>query len=254
MYIDIHNHVLPEVDDGARNISEAINLLKQAEQDGIEKLILTPHYSENRFVNEKDSIIKPFFNIKQACLDNNINIELYLGSEILLSPNTSSLLKERKISTLNDSKYLLVEVYPISSYWLFNLKEELYNLSLDGYKVILAHPERYDVTHNNPNFIYELVNDGHYMQINVNSLKPKHPNHKIVRKLLDANLVHFIASDAHSLHSRPLELSYGYDFLKKNYGKDYADKLFYQNQLCVIKNENIEKGVISKIRKKLFFF
>jgi len=253
-YIDIHNHVLAQIDDGAKTDEETLQLLKMAEENNIEKLIVTPHYKETILENTKDIVQMKFNILKSMIEENNIKVEVYPGCEIFLSKQTSSLLNSQKIQTLNNSSYILVEVNRLTEFWLYDLKEELYNLSVDGYKVILAHPERYQITHANPNYIYELVSEGHYMQVNVNSLSKTHANHKIVKKLLDHRLVHFIASDAHDLIHRPLKLEMGYEFVKKNYNQKYADDLFYNNPLKVISNEPIQINGHKKISNKFKIF
>ena len=192
---------------------------------------------------------KKYQELKQIIDDNKFPLEIFKGSEIYLSENTANLLANNVIQTLNNTQYILVETHRISSDGIINLQEELYNLAVDGYKIILAHPERYDFTYNNPQLIYELVKQGHYMQINVNSLNDKHPNHKIVCKLLDHNLVHFVCSDAHDLINRPLQLDYGYTFIKKHYGEEKAKALFYGNALKVINNEIIPINNIKPLKK-----
>lgn len=251
----MHNHILYGIDDGAKTIEETIQMLKLAANTNIEQIIVTPHFKENIFHNQKDIIETKVSELKQILIDNNLSIKIHPGSEIFLSKNTLNLLNNQKLQTLNNSNYVLVETHIVSDYQLINVQEELYNLKIDGHQVILAHPERYENTHDNPNFVYDLVSDGFYMQINVNSLKENHPYHKVVRKLLDNNLVHFIASDSHDLNNRPPLLDKGYQFIKKNYGLDYANDLFYNNPLSVINNEQIEIRDFQKIKvKKNFFF
>ncbi len=251
-YIDIHNHVLPLLDDGAKSFDDAVMMLKQAEKDGIAKIIVTPHYKSAVWINGKETINLQLSKLKGVLKEEQINIELYPGSEIFLSNDIADLLSKGFLQTLNNSRYILVEMSYLSDFWTFNLKEELYNLKLDGYKIILAHPERYDITYNKPGFIYELVEEGHYMQINVSSLNPRHAGYKIVNTLLEHNLVHFVASDAHSLKHRPIILSDGYQYICKNYGKAYADDLFYHNPLRVLEDADIKLNNIKRIKERKF--
>ncbi|MFW6009513.1 MAG: CpsB/CapC family capsule biosynthesis tyrosine phosphatase [archaeon] len=111
-----------------------------------------------------------------------------------------------------------------------------------------------DMSGKNLNKIYDLVTDGHYMQINVSSLYPQHPNHKLVKKLLSHQLVHFVATDAHDLSHRPMQLDYGYQFIKNNYGKKMADALFFINPQKVINNENIKIEEYQEIKSKRFLW
>lgn len=254
MLIDIHNHVITGLDDGAKTNEESLQMLKKAANNNIKKLIVTPHFKEQKYENTRDIICNRLDELKKLVNENNIDIELYPGSEIFLTKKTNNLLNSGEIQTLNNTKYILVEMFPLAKYRLYDFKEELYNLKVDGYKVILAHPERYDFTHDDPNTIYDLVDEGYYIQVNVNCLNSHHPNFKTVRKLLDHNLVQFVASDAHSYNSRPLDLQKGYDYIIDNYGKDYADLLFYENPLNIIENKEVRLGDYRKIKKKKFFF
>lgn len=251
-YIDIHNHILAQIDDGAKTEHETLQFLKMADENHIEKLIVTPHFKEGVFENTKEIIQKKMTDLNRMILENDIKVQVYPGCEIFLSKKTPHFLNQKTLHTLNNSSYILVETHRLNDFWLLNLKEELYNLSVDGYKIILAHPERYEITHKNPNLIYELVNEGHYMQVNVNSLSTQHPNYKIVKKLLDHRLVHFIATDAHDLKHRPLKFEAGYDFIKKQYDQKYADDLFYNNPLRVISNDEIKMNDYRKIKTKKF--
>ncbi len=253
-FIDMHNHIMYGIDDGAKTLEETIQLLKLAANTNVEQLIVTPHFKENIFHNQKNNIETKVNEIKQILLEHNIDMNIYPGSEIFLSKNTLDLLNNQKLQTLNNSQYVLIETHMVKDYQMINVREELYNLKIDGYQVILAHPERYENTRIDPNFVYDLVSDGYYMQINVNSLKENHPNHKIVKKLLDNNLVHFVASDSHNLSNRPPLLDKGYQFVEKHYGKDYANDLFYNNPLSVINNEQIKIRDFQKIKSKKFFF
>ncbi len=252
-YIDIHNHIIPAIDDGAKSVEEAIQMLKAAERANIDKIITTPHYREEYYLNTKEVIEAEIKTLKALIKSHKLNIDIYPGSEVYLTKSTAEGLNNGVIQTLNNSSYVLIEFFPYSDYWRFNVLDELYNLTLDGYKVIIAHPERYDITHRNPNFIYDLVNAGYYIQVNVNSLKSNHPNHKLTLKLLDHNLVHFIASDAHDLINRPLSLHEGYEYVKTHYNEDYANTLFNDNPLKVIENKMIDSSNFRKI-KKFFIF
>lgn len=254
-FIDVHNHSIYGIDDGAKTKEETLNMLKMAEKDNIERLILTPHYKEGTVENNKDIILSKFEETQQLIDDNKLNIKIYPGCEIYLSENTSDLINNNVFQTMNNTKYILVETHRIKTYITFNIEEELYNLAIDGYKPIIAHPERYQIIKENPDRVLDLVNEGYLIQINASSLVDSRRTHyKVARKLLDNNLVHFIATDAHNSNRRQPILSNAYELIKRRYGLNKANDLFYNNSLKIINNENIEIKKQKKFKKRSLFF
>jgi protein-tyrosine phosphatase len=253
--IDIHNHMMFGIDDGAQTKLDTINMLKKAEQDGIKQILLTPHFKERVFENTKAIIDANMQTMEALIKDHGIDVRLYFGSEIYLSKHTNDLLNEGTLKTLNDSNYILLETHRSQAFQTLDFDEECYNLSVDGYKIIIAHPERYQFIQDNLNKVYDYVNRGYYIQLNVNSLlDPKHPLYKTSKTLLDHRLVHFIASDAHDLVKRPPLLSEAYQWVETKYGSQYAKELFIDNAAKVLNNENIKSQDYEKISKRRWFF
>jgi protein-tyrosine phosphatase len=211
--IDIHSHLLFSVDDGAKSLEESIRILKELEQIGYTDIVLTPHYiSESRYNSNKDTNLQKIGILKEEIKKENIHLNLYLGNEIFINDNILNLLKEREITALNDSSYLLIEL-PISGEYenSEDIFLELINL---GYKVILAHPERYFSFQKNFNKVYELEQMGVLFQCNVDSLIGGYGANakKMVKRLLKEHKVSFLATDIH--HSKS-----NYDNFNKVYKK-----------------------------------
>ena len=144
---DMHSHLLYGIDDGSKDISESITLLKEAEKQGITELMITPHYIEDSKYNcNNKEKIKRFNELKEEVEKEKINIKLYLGNEVLINENILKLIKNKEITTLNNSKYILIE-FPLGK-MLYNTKDLIYNLIVKGYVPILAHPERYRIFQN----------------------------------------------------------------------------------------------------------
>ena len=252
-FIDMHNHIIYGIDDGAKTKQDTIDMLKMAIADGIEKVIFTPHFKEEVFENNRESIEVMKTEIDQLIKDNDLSIDAYYGSEIYLSYSSLDQVNEGNFKTLNDSKYVLVETHRVSLYQKVNISDILYNFKIDKYVPVVAHPERYQMVHEDPNIVYEWVKDGSLIQVNASSiLNPKKKSHKLARLLLKHRLVHFIGSDAHDTVYRPPLLSDAYEFVKKHYGASYADTLFYDNPLKVINNEPIDTKGYKEIKKKKF--
>ena len=252
--IDIHNHIINNVDDGCKSINDSILLLKNAQFDGITDVICTPHYMKHGKYRANKSIVEENFNIlKLACINENINVNLHLGNEIMLTDEIYKLIKSIKVNTLANSKYVLFEFrfdeYPEIIY------NEVYDLWINGYVPILAHPERCDAIQKNPNLVYKLINEGCLMQVNATSImggfgkKAKNCS----KLLLENNMVHFVSSDAHSLN-RSIKLSECYKYIRKNYNRDLANQLFIENPSKIIDNLDITKSNPIKIveNKNLF--
>ena len=202
--IDTHSHILYGIDDGSRNIEESIEIIKAYNKMGIKEIILTPHYiNETSYNSSKENNQKILNNLKEEVAKNNIDTNLYLGNEIYIDRDIKELIKD-KISSLNNTKYLLIEL-PMSG-----KKEGYYDIFLElineGYKVVLAHPERYKSFQENFDLIYELEELGVLFQCNITSIVGKYGTEakKVLKRMLKENLVYMLGTDVH--RSSKLEL------------------------------------------------
>ena len=138
--IDIHSHILPNIDDGSRSIEETFNLIKEAKNVGFDVIVSTSHYMEGYYetnVPEREVWVNAIYENLQA---KNIDVNLYLGNEIYMSENIIKLLEERKASTINDTSYVLFEL-PLNIEPM-NLYDVIYEMQQYKLVPILAHPER----------------------------------------------------------------------------------------------------------------
>ena len=138
--IDIHSHILPNVDDGSSSLKSSIQLIKNEVEIGVSKIILTPHYKTDSFLTEVSKIKNEFEILKEEVKKENINIELYLGQEIYVSENTFDLLKDGKVLTLNDTNVVLIE---FNYFTEIDILDCVCNFVALGYRPIIAHIERY---------------------------------------------------------------------------------------------------------------
>lgn len=196
--IDIHNHLLFGIDDGSKTIEESVDVLRNMEKCGYTDIILTPHYIDgSKYSNKKDDNLKRLDILKNELKKNNIFINLYLGNEIYIDEDIKKYLKKNYISSLNNTEYLLIEL-PMSGEFA-GYQEIFKDLIMDGYKVILAHPERYLTFQDDYDLIYELKDMGVLFQCNIDSLVGKYgPYAKdTLIKLLNDGHVSFLATDIH---------------------------------------------------------
>ena len=233
--IDIHNHILPNVDDGFRNLEDSINCIKELIKLGVTDIVFTPHYESipNRMipnVNIKDS----FENFKKELEKNELNVNVYLGNEITLENGIIDKIKDKTCLTLNDSKYVLLELDFFAEDE--EIGEIIYELGLLGYRVIIAHVERYMYT--DLKYVEMLVNEGALIQVNAVSLTMKNAYYKkFISKLIKKNLLHFISSDVHQ--GRENKMLEAYQIVARKFSKEVANKLFVDNPKKVLLNQDI---------------
>ena len=200
--IDFHAHILPNIDDGSASMEESINLIKEAEQAGFTGIISTSHYLQNYYEcdeAERRRILAELANqVKVADVEAEIP-KLYLGSEIYISTDIVELLEEGKASTINGTNYVLFEL-PMNSKPLF-AKEVVYKLIENGYKPIIAHPERYSYVKEDIEFVRELKSMGALFQSNYGSVIGMYGGSakKTLKKLLKEDLISFLGSDVHAV-------------------------------------------------------
>ena len=199
--IDIHSHILFSVDDGAKDLSESIELLTKLESIGFSDVILTPHYIEGSDYNsQKEFNLNIFNQLKDEIKKNKVSINIYLGNEIFINDNIDNFIKEGVISSLNDSKYLLIEL-PFQNK-INNLEHILYEIKCLGYEVILAHVERYEYFQKNPKLLDDLKEIGVLFQANYASILGYYgkSEKKLLKNLLKLNCIDFFGTDIHSIN------------------------------------------------------
>ena len=236
--IDFHSHILPGIDDGAKNLEQSIAMVNEAIKVGFTKIISTSHYMENYYeCNEK--------NRKELLeqVQKNVNgIELCLGNEIYITNNIIELLQNGQASSINGTKYVLFE-FPLINTRPMNDKEVIYRLVENGYIPIIAHPERYPFIQENPDYLYELEEMGALFQANYGSiigmygLKAK----KTLKILLKNNLISFFGSDAHRPEQVYNTMPKIIKKLKKIISNEEFEEFTEINPERVLKNENIIK-------------
>lgn len=244
--IDIHSHLIPGVDDGSQSLEESLSLLKQAEQDGITELITTPHFMKNgEFRTKAPELVQRFNELKQAYKG---PIRLHLGNELYIHPDLPELLEKGEVLTLGESETILVE-FPFRDY-KDEYDEILYELSLK-YRIIIAHPERYNFVQEDPNFCLRWLDEGYLLQVNQNSLFKKETNKTLI-PMIEHGYVSFMASDAHNEH-RPCVLSEAREFLAEEFGEQFAVQLTKENPEKILKNEPIVQEYREIKKKKKHF-
>ena len=238
--IDLHTHILPNIDDGSRSIDETFNLIKEAKEAGFQKIVLTSHYMENYYeteIAEREVWVKAIYENLQA---KNVDINLFLGNEIYMSENIIKLLEERKASTINDTSYVLFEL-PLNAEPL-NLYDVIYEMQQYKLVPILAHPERYSFVQREPELVYDLVEKGVLMQANYGSIIGQYGQkaQMIVKKFFEGNMIHLLGSDVHRQNTIYPKIPQILSELNSLIGEEKIEELTTTNPNLVIHNKRID--------------
>ncbi|MBN3553997.1 tyrosine protein phosphatase [Fictibacillus nanhaiensis] len=250
--IDIHSHILPGIDDGAQTLEESLAMANAAVKEGITHLYATPHHRNGRYENDRCSILHEVDILNGELTTRNIPLQIIAGQEIRMNKEMISDLDRGILIPLHQKlKYLLVEL-PSSSVPSY-AAEILFELSLRNYQPIIVHPERNSEMIENPDLLYDLVVTGALTQVTASSVVGNFGKKisQFSNDLIKANMVHFIASDAHNINSRGFHLSRAYEMIQKQHGTDTRYYL-QENAEHVLRGESIYVPQPLHIRKKKF--
>jgi protein-tyrosine phosphatase len=224
--IDIHHHLLFGIDDGSRDLETSLAMAEMAAGDGITHIACTPHANDKYTFDPEVNQQK--LNELQAKLDGRIT--LGLGCDFHLSyDNIEDAIQNPTRYTLNHKNYLLVEFsdYGIAT----NMNEVFYELGVHNMIPIITHPERSHAVRRQPEKLAEWLRAGCLVQVTAGSLLGRFGKtaEAHAHQMLEKNWVHFIATDAHNLESRPPIMSKAYEWLRKNHGEETAERLCEKN-------------------------
>lgn len=203
--IDIHTHILPNVDDGSNSLELSIEMIKKEISCGVNTIVFTPHSKRNEVI-DKQILIDKYNEFIGNTKD--MDVKCYLGEEIYYTKDTLNNIKNNLYLTLNNSKYLLIEFNSSTEY--DEMENIIYNIKLLGYEVIIAHIERYNIDLYKYIDLKKSVNP--LIQINVEFAAK---NKRLVKKLIKKNVIDYIASDCHSMDKRCPNLDKVAKLLKK---------------------------------------
>lgn len=216
-YIDIHTHILPNIDDGSESVEESINLIYQEMDQGVGTIVLTPHFFPETENHEKflEKLQNSFELLKKEVNQRNIDIRLISGSEVRISLK----LLEMDLTPfcIGNTRYILIEL-STSQYYSWT-KYVLTGIISRGYIPIIAHIERYDMLP--PNEVYEFILIGALIQANFDSIIEKSDYKKVIKRLIKSNYIHLWGSDAHSEIDRPVLIEKGLEYLNRKYKSEY---------------------------------
>lgn len=202
--VDMHSHLLADLDDGVKTMDEAVELVKQLEAAGYTKLVTTPHIISGLYYNHPDTILPALDRLRERLQQEGVKMEVEAAAEYMLDDYFESLLEDKEPLLKISGKYILTEFSFVSM--PFNYREMFFNLKMAGYEPILAHPERFRYLHNNFDVYRELHETGIHLQVNLLSLKGHYGKsiQQVAFQLLKEKLVSFAGTDIH--HQRHFDV------------------------------------------------
>lgn len=234
--IDIHMHILPELDDGAQSMEDSLNMAVTAVENGIDAAIATSH-GNHYYSYTLGQYWERFYKLQEKLKEYRIPLDLYPGMEIMANHQACRLLNEEKLLSLNGSQNILIEFdFEIGAAEAFSLVDEFQK---NGWSVILAHPERYRFIQENVEEARRLVLQDCALQINFGSLNGVfgEKERNTAWRLLRRNLVQFIASDAHSSKWRPPSFQGVRSLLSPIMPKEHIELLTEKNPARLLQNK-----------------
>lgn len=228
--VDVHSHILPGLDDGAKSMEQSRAMLDIAWKQGIHIIIATPHHMPEAKNASPGTIAKRVYELQDYADEMHYDMTILPGNEIYYYGEVADMLEEGRICTLAESAYVLVEFSPMDdARYIRNSLADLQNM---GYSPIIAHVERYMSLHKAPyDKIQELRDMGILIQVNAASVTGGFgkPTKALTEKLLKKKLVDFIGTDAHSDGSRAPKILECAQLLQKKCDADYVEDLLYRN-------------------------
>ncbi|MBV1758434.1 MAG: hypothetical protein KMY55_11410 [Dethiosulfatibacter sp.] len=238
--IDLHCHILPQVDDGSSSMEESMKMIDIAYKDGIRHIIATPHRNHPVDFRNKGNIEEAFRFLVLEVKNQYPDMRLYLGSEMFISKDFVHVLVDKPYDfTINNSRYVLIE-FDVSASFSF-IQDAIHELQVRGFLPILAHVEYYEALFGNLERVRALKEDKVSIQVTSSNLTGKNGRQMqiFVKNLVLAGLVDFVSTDAHkSAYRRPL-LKDAYDLTISWVGENEAQRIFINNQQAVISNESL---------------
>lgn len=206
LLVDIHSHLLPAIDDGVKTLEESEEIIKHFIRLGYNKIITTPHIMSDAFRNTPEIINEKLKSLKEYLISKSIAIDIEVAAEYYLDEFLYKLIETDQPLLTFGKRYLLFETNFLTE--PLNLKEFIFLATTKGYKLVLAHPERYLYLQNDPEKAHDLINRGVLFQLNISSISGYYskPAQQAARKFIDKGWVHLLGSDCHHMqHIKLLE-------------------------------------------------
>lgn len=235
--IDIHSHILPDIDDGARNEEESLKMLQIAADEGICEIIATPHFHYRRGHAAPEEIRNAAKKMQSILRDRGLSITLHTGNELYYTHELLETVKAGEALTMADSDYVLLEFSPESE--RRRIQNAVYEFLNEGYNPIIAHMERYLAFQKHPDFAEMIHEMGAYFQMNGGSLlgNAGWNTKRFSKSMVKQGLIHFVASDAHDTAGRSPAFTKVSEWIGRKYGEEETSDYLYENPKKILENK-----------------
>lgn len=233
---DMHSHILPGIDDGAQNMEETMQTLREAYQQGVRAVIATPHYYPEKYEPDAQTIQKLCREVRQQCVREDLDIRIYTGQECLYYSALADKLDQGEVLTLAGSRYVLIEFLPDSPY--VQMHQGLANLQQHGYYPVLAHFERYECLEKKER-LQELKERGVLLQMNFDTFTRKKHWFQKNRwgELLKNGTVDLVGSDCHGTHFRPYHARESIRWMETHLNDEIRQRILVRNVQRILRKE-----------------
>ncbi|WP_066890396.1 tyrosine-protein phosphatase [Clostridium nigeriense] len=249
--VDLHSHLIWNIDDGSKSREMTINMLNQAVNGGTSILVLTPHFLPGYYEVPINKVREKAGEVRLLSKEMEINIDIYSGQEVYFTTNILEDFHNNMIGTINESRYMLIE-FDMRNFLIKEVIDVLYELQLKGIVPVIAHPERYHKFINNPSLINEFIKEGFLFQLNIGSITGDFGKkvNKMAKIFLKNKIYSFFGSDAHRDEKRTPNMRGGVEILK-NMDRNYFDYLKASGEELLNNEEILFKGNLINERKGL---
>jgi len=248
--IDLHCHILPGIDDGARSIEESIFMVKEAYEDGIHTIVATPHHRNGIYNNEKKDILTYVDILNQRVKKEGLNVTILPGMEVHAYSEFIIDLSNGELLTFNDSnKYVFLE-FPYDRV-PYGAEQLVFDILVAGYIPIIPHPERNKGFQEDPDKLYNLINKGALSQLTASSLLGLFGKNvqTLSEEIIEHNLAHVIASDSHGIGKRGVKIMEAYTYINGVFGNRLVEN-YQNNAKKIIEGEALYLDQPFKIKRK----
>ena len=252
--IDIHSHILYGIDDGARSLEDSLAMAELAVAEGITHILATPHHKNGKFENYKKDIFQRVERLQMELDNRNINLTVFPGQEVRLHGEVLEGIQKDEIVFVDEQKHYLLIEFPTMS--IPHYAESLFfQLMQEGIIPVIVHPERNQDIIEDPTILLDFVEKGALAQVTASSYMGVFGKDiaKLSSQLIEANLVHVLASDAHNTRGRAFHMKDAFEKMTKEFGKDKA-ALFQQNAKDIINGDQLIVDPPTEIHNKKRFF
>lgn len=234
---DMHCHIIPHVDDGAKNMDMALKMLQMEYKDGVRSIILTPHFRCEMFETPQEKIEQQFKILKKKAEEKiGMDLRLYLGCEFHANMSMTETLLNQERPTMAGSDYVLTEFSGATDFSF--ARERVYELVTHGFIPIIAHVERYPNIRKDMGNLETLREIGAYLQVNAESIigEEGFATKRFCKKLIKNNMLDFVGTDCHRTDKRVPNLGMCAEYLEKKMGREYVERILIYNPQKIIKN------------------